>query len=94
MSASGMPLPASSSSSPSRISASSSSVRGSGSSIEAMAYEPGGDPDDDYLLGCAAAGAADDLVTGDEDLLALRQHRDVAIVEARTFLAVLAAEQG
>jgi putative PIN family toxin of toxin-antitoxin system len=50
------------------------------------------DPVDDYLLGCAAAGGADYLVTGDDDLLALRQYRDVAIVDARTFLAVLSAE--
>jgi putative PIN family toxin of toxin-antitoxin system len=50
------------------------------------------DPDDDYLLGCAAAGGADYLVTGDDDLLAVRQYRDVAIVDARTFLAVLSAE--
>lgn len=52
------------------------------------------DPDDDYLLGCAAAGGADYLVTGDEDLLAVRQYRDVTIVDARTFLTVLSAEQG
>jgi putative PIN family toxin of toxin-antitoxin system len=52
------------------------------------------DPDDDYLLGCAAAGGADYLVTGDDDLLAVRQYRDVAIVDARTFLAVLSAEHG
>ncbi len=50
------------------------------------------DPDDDYLLGCAAAGGADYLVTGDDDLLAVRQFRDVAIVDARAFLAVLSAE--
>lgn len=52
------------------------------------------DPDDDYLLGCAAAGGADYLVTGDDDLLAVRQYRDVAIVDARTFRAVLSAEHG
>jgi putative PIN family toxin of toxin-antitoxin system len=52
------------------------------------------DPDDDYLLGCAASGGADYLVTGDDDLLAVRQHKDVAIVDARTFLAVLSAQEG
>jgi putative PIN family toxin of toxin-antitoxin system len=52
------------------------------------------DPDDDRLLGCAAAGGADYRVTGDDDLLTLRQYRDVAIVDARTFLAVLSAELG
>ncbi len=41
-SARGTPLPASSSSSPSRIPASSSSVSGAVSSIDAMAYRPGG----------------------------------------------------
>ena len=47
------------------------------------------DPDDDYLLGCAAAGGVNYLVTGDEDLLAIGRYRDVAIVNARTFLTVL-----
>lgn len=50
------------------------------------------DPDDDYLLGCAAAGGADYLVTGDDDLLTVRRYRDVAIVDARTFLTVLSME--
>jgi putative PIN family toxin of toxin-antitoxin system len=49
------------------------------------------DPDDDYSLGCAAAGSADYLVTGDDDLLAVGRYRDVLIVDARTFLAVLSA---
>ena len=52
------------------------------------------DRDDDYPLGCAAAGGADYLVTGDDDLLAVRQYRDVAVVDARTFLAVLSAGYG
>jgi putative PIN family toxin of toxin-antitoxin system len=51
------------------------------------------DPDDDYLLGCAAAGGVDYLVTGDADLLAVRRYRDVAIVDARTFLAVLPTQR-
>ena len=51
------------------------------------------DTADDYLLGCPPAGGVDYLVTGDEDLLAVRQYREVAIVDARTFLAVLSAEQ-
>jgi putative PIN family toxin of toxin-antitoxin system len=49
------------------------------------------DPDDDYLLGCAAAGGMEYLVTGDHDLLSVAQYREVAIVDARHFLAVLAA---
>ena len=49
------------------------------------------DPDDDYLLGCAAAGGMEYLVTGDDDLPSVGQYREVAIVDARHFLAVLAA---
>jgi putative PIN family toxin of toxin-antitoxin system len=49
------------------------------------------DPDDDYLLGSAAAGGMEYLVTGDHDLLSVGQYREVAIVDARHFLAVLAA---
>jgi putative PIN family toxin of toxin-antitoxin system len=47
------------------------------------------DPDDDFLLGCAAAGGADYLVTGDEDLLTIRTFRGVAVVSARIFLSML-----
>ena len=48
------------------------------------------DPDDDYLLGCAAAGGVEYLVTGDDDLMSLGHYRGVAIVDARHFLALLA----
>ena len=51
------------------------------------------DPDDNYLLGCAEAGGADYLVTGDDDLLSVRWYRAVVIVDARTFLGVLSAQQ-
>ncbi len=51
------------------------------------------DRDDDYLLGCAASDGADYLVTGDDDLLAVRQHGDVVIVDARAFLAILSAQE-
>ena len=51
------------------------------------------DPDDDYLLGCAGAGGADYLVTGDDDLLSVGQYRGVVIVDARTFLAVLSTHE-
>lgn len=47
------------------------------------------DPDDDHLLGCAAAGGADYLVTGDEDLLTVGRYRGVTIITAREFLAIL-----
>lgn len=49
------------------------------------------DPDDDHLLGCAAAGGVDYLVTGDADLLTLGQYRDVPILDARAFLTLLSA---
>lgn len=47
------------------------------------------DPDDDYLLGCAAAGGTDYLVTGDHDLLTVGRYRGVTILTAREFLAIL-----
>ena len=52
------------------------------------------DPDDDYVLGCAASGGAEYLVTGDNDLLAVSQYCDVVIVDARAFLTVLSAQHG
>ena len=47
------------------------------------------DPDDDRLLGSAAAGGADLLVTGDRDLLSIGRFEGVEILDARSFLAVL-----
>ena len=47
------------------------------------------DPDDNYLLALAAAGAADFLVTGDKhDLLGLGVYQSTRIVTVRDFLAV------
>jgi putative PIN family toxin of toxin-antitoxin system len=47
------------------------------------------DPNDDYLLAIAAAGAADFLVTGDKrDLLAMRLYEGTKIVTVRDFLAL------
>ena len=48
------------------------------------------DPDDDYLLGCAGAGGANYLVTGDDELLAVSRHRALIILRPREFLAILA----
>ncbi len=48
------------------------------------------DPDDDYLLGCAAGGGADYLVTGDQHLLTIGRYQDVVILSARDFLAIIA----
>ncbi len=49
------------------------------------------DPDDDHLLGCAAAGAVEYLVTGDADLLSIGQFRGTSILAARAFLELLPA---
>ena len=47
------------------------------------------DPDDNYLLAMASAGAADFLVTGDKrDLLALKLYEGTKIVTVRDFLAL------
>ena len=47
------------------------------------------DPNDDYLLALAAAGAADYLVTRDEDLLVLQSHEGTQIVYPARFLQLL-----
>jgi len=47
------------------------------------------DPDDDFLLETAVSGNADYLVTGDEDLLALKKFRHTKIVRLSAFLAAL-----
>jgi len=45
------------------------------------------DPDDDMLLEAAVAGAAQYIVTGDEDLLVLKKFETIRIVTPRVFLA-------
>jgi putative PIN family toxin of toxin-antitoxin system len=49
------------------------------------------DPDDDAILGCAAGGAVDYLVTGDGDLLEVGRYEGVRIVTGREFLTVLSS---
>ncbi|MBI5379195.1 MAG: putative toxin-antitoxin system toxin component, PIN family, partial [Nitrospirae bacterium] len=44
------------------------------------------DPDDDAILGCAVEGRANYLVTGDQDLLVLREYMGVHIITARHYL--------
>ena len=47
------------------------------------------DPDDNYLLAIASAGAADFLVTGDKrDLLAIGRFQGTRIVTVRDFLTL------
>jgi uncharacterized protein len=47
-------------------------------------------PEDDLILATAASGAADYLVTGDRQLLALGTFHEVRVVSARQFLDTLA----
>ncbi len=43
------------------------------------------DPDDDAILACALAGEADYLITGDTDLLALKNFEGTPILSPRNF---------
>jgi len=43
------------------------------------------DPDDDKVLACARESKADYIVTGDQDLLVLKQYEDTRIVTPRDF---------
>jgi putative PIN family toxin of toxin-antitoxin system len=47
------------------------------------------DPDDDKYLAAAVEGRAPRLVTGDPDLLSVREHAGVRIVTPRAFLEAL-----
>lgn len=47
------------------------------------------DPDDDWVLATAIAGAADVIVTGDKDLLVLKRYQGIPIVTPRGFLELL-----
>ena len=48
------------------------------------------DPDDDKYIACAIAGRATFVVTGDPDLLDLRQHESVRVVTPRSVLDLIA----
>jgi uncharacterized protein len=50
------------------------------------------DPKDGYLLACAVVGQADYIVSGDDDLLALREVEGVRMVSAREFWEILGGE--
>jgi hypothetical protein len=47
------------------------------------------DPDDDKLLACALEGGADYVVTGDKDMLELREHEGVQMVSPADFIRML-----
>lgn len=50
------------------------------------------DPDDVHVLACAVAVAADAIVTGDRDLLALGQFENIPIIEVKEALHRLGLE--
>lgn len=52
------------------------------------------DPKDDMFLACALASNADYLVTGDEDLLCLKQHGVTEIISPASFLQILINTEG
>ena len=43
------------------------------------------DPDDDLILACARDAVADYIVTGDEDLLVLKNYDGISIINPRKF---------
>lgn len=47
------------------------------------------DTEDDMIVATAVAGEADYLVTGDDDLLCLREHQGVRIVTPRQYLEIV-----
>lgn len=47
------------------------------------------DPDDDHVIACALAARADFLISGDNDLLSLKEIEGVAVRSVATFLAAL-----
>ena len=47
------------------------------------------DADDDWVLATALAGHAELIITGDQDLLALKEHGGIRILAPRAFLELL-----
>ena len=47
------------------------------------------DPDDNRILECAVAGSVNYVVSGDKDLLDLKEFRNIPIIKARAFLDIL-----
>jgi putative PIN family toxin of toxin-antitoxin system len=45
------------------------------------------DPDDDAVIACAVAANAANIISGDGDLLALRNYREIEIVRVAEFMA-------
>jgi uncharacterized protein len=59
--------------------------------VEAETIEPVilADPDDDSVLACALAAQCDVITSGDNHLLALKEHQDIRILTAAELLAEL-----
>lgn len=51
------------------------------------------DPDDVKILGLAVAASADYIVTGDKDLLVLKEFQDIPILSPRAFSDFLHSEE-
>ena len=51
------------------------------------------DPDDDRILECAVSAGAEYIVTGDKDLLRLKQYDSIRIVNVADFLDVVQGRQ-
>lgn len=47
------------------------------------------DPDDNHIVACALAGRADLIVTGDKDLLRLKEYQDIPIVRTMDFVRTM-----
>ena len=60
--------------------------------VEAESITPTSrDPDDDRFLAVARSGVCDAIVSGDDDLLVLGSYEGIPIVNARTFVELVAA---
>ncbi|MBF0456822.1 MAG: putative toxin-antitoxin system toxin component, PIN family [Nitrospirae bacterium] len=51
------------------------------------------DPADDKFLSCAIEGEADYIVSGDAHLLALKHYQRIQIVNAATFMKIIASQE-
>jgi uncharacterized protein len=52
------------------------------------------DPDDNRILECAVEGEADCVITGDKDLLRLRRHGHIRILQVAEFLETAQGKTG
>lgn len=47
------------------------------------------DPADNKFISCAIEGEADNIISGDEHLLSLKQYKGIQIVDTKSFLKIL-----